>query len=204
MCNEYEQIVAWSQYCQMMQALELGIPSEQGEADLPQAASIRISDAGPVMRASGNVIELVRMRFAFPPAPRGRGPVFNWRSEGRKFDQSNRGLIPASAFFEFTGTKSPKAKHRFSLKNVPFMAIAVIWREGAEGAPPSFAMLTTEPGPDVAPYHDRQVVVLQPQDWAAWLYLSKPEADLLRPLPEGSLVVETVRKEGERTPAARR
>ena len=55
-------------------------------------------------------------------------------------------------------------------------------------------MLTTAPSADVAPYHDRQVAVLPPEDWAAWLYLSKPEAELLRPLPEGSLEVETVRK----------
>jgi putative SOS response-associated peptidase YedK len=187
-----------------MQALELGIPAEQGEADLPQAASIRISDTGPVMRASGNVVELVPMRFGFPPARPKAGPVFNWRSEGRKFDPSKRGLIPASAFFEFTGTKSPKAKHRFSLKDAPFMAIAAIWRQEGDSVPPSFAMLTTAPGPDIAPYHDRQVVVLPPEDWAAWLYRSKPEADLLRPLPEGSLVVETIRKEGEKTAAARR
>lgn len=55
-------------------------------------------------------------------------------------------------------------------------------------------MLTTSPGPDIEPYHNRQVVVLQPQDWAAWLYLTKTQADLLRPLPAGSLAVETVRK----------
>jgi putative SOS response-associated peptidase YedK len=30
-------------------------------------------------------------------------------------------------------------------------------------------MLTTAPGPDVAPYHDRQVAVLAPADWLAWL-----------------------------------
>jgi hypothetical protein len=35
-------------------------------------------------------------------------------------------------------------------------------------------------------------VVLQPQEWAAWIYLTKPEAELLQPLPAGSLVVETV------------
>jgi hypothetical protein len=32
---------------------------------------------------------------------------------------SNRCLIPASAFFEFTGKKYPKAKHRFVLKGSP-------------------------------------------------------------------------------------
>jgi len=35
--------------------------------------------------------------------------------------------------------------------------------------------------------------VLQPRDWAAWLYLTKPQAELLQPLPAGSLEVETVR-----------
>jgi putative SOS response-associated peptidase YedK len=56
-------------------------------------------------------------------------------------------------------------------------------------------MLTIDPGPDVAPYHNRQVVVLQPENWAAWINLTKPEAELLRPLPAGSLSVETVRPE---------
>jgi len=55
-------------------------------------------------------------------------------------------------------------------------------------------MLTTEPGPDVKPIHDRQIVVLRPEDWAAWLWLTKPEAELLRPLKQRSLSVETVRK----------
>ncbi len=54
-------------------------------------------------------------------------------------------------------------------------------------------MLTTAPGPDVAPYYDRQVAVLCPVDWAAWINLSAPEAELLKPLQGGSLAVETVR-----------
>jgi putative SOS response-associated peptidase YedK len=193
MCNDYEQHIAWAEYCKLMQALELGIPTDQSELDLPQADDIKINDTGPVMRAAGNGIELVPMNFGFPPAgPRG-GPVFNFRSEGRHFDKSNRCLIPASAFFEFTGKKYPKAKHRFTLANAPFLAIAGIWRDGAAGGAPAFTMLTTDPGPDVEPYHNRQVVVLRPEDWAAWIYLSKPEAELLRPLPAGSLNVETVR-----------
>lgn len=49
------------------------------------------------------------MNFSFPPSGRG-GPVFNFKSEGRRFDKSNRCLISASAFFEFTGKKYPKAK----------------------------------------------------------------------------------------------
>jgi putative SOS response-associated peptidase YedK len=65
----------------------------------------------------------------------------------------------------------------------------------ARGHPPTFTMLTTAPGPDVAPYHNRQVVVVRPNHWSAWLYLSKLEAELPRPLPKGSLEVVTVREE---------
>jgi putative SOS response-associated peptidase YedK len=194
MCNAYEQHVKWVEYCKMMQALELDIPTQQNELDLPESDDVRINDMAPVMRAAGNSIELVSMNFSFPPSGPKGGPVFNFRSEGRSFANSNRCLIPASAFFEFTGKKYPKAKHKFTLANAPFMAIAGLWRDGQGNHPPSFTMLTTEPGPDIEPYHNRQVVVLWPQDWSSWIYLSKSEAELLRPLPAGSLQVETVRR----------
>src|SRR5450631_1798884 len=140
MCNDYEQHVAWKAYCDMMQLLEWGVPARQSEADLPQADDIRITDPGPVMRAAGNDVELAPLSFGFRPAnPRG-GPVFNFRSEGRSFAKNNRCLIPASAFFEFTGSKSPKAKHRFTLNDAPFMAIAGIWHEQRGNQPQAFAM----------------------------------------------------------------
>jgi putative SOS response-associated peptidase YedK len=192
MCNDYEQRVAWTDYCKVMQQLEIGIPTHQSAADLPQVDDIRVNEIGSVMRVAGNGVELVPMTFGFlPKSPRG-ALVFNFKSEGRRFGKSNRCLIPASAFFEFTGKRYPKAKHRFSLVGAPVMAIAGLWRD-MEGGTPAFTMLTTEPSEDVRPYHDRQVAVLRPEDWAAWLYISKQEDELLRPLPAGSLEVETVR-----------
>jgi putative SOS response-associated peptidase YedK len=50
-------------------------------------------------------------------------------------------------------------------------------------------MLTTAPWEDIARYHNRQVVVLKSRDWSAWLHLTEPESELLRPLPERSLTV---------------
>jgi putative SOS response-associated peptidase YedK len=78
------------------------------------------------------------------------------------------------------------------LKGSPIMAIAGLWSEDDSGAL-SFTMLTTEPGPDIAPIHDRQACVILPEDWAHWLFLTKPEAELLKPLPAGTLDVVTVR-----------
>ncbi len=190
MCNDYEQHVSRADYARAIAALELAAPDD---ATLIAADDIRIGDLGPVLRAAGNGVELVSMRFGFPPPRPKAGPVFNFKSDGRNFAESRRCVVVLSGFFEFTGSKYPKTKHRFALRDSAVMGIAGLWSEDAEGAL-SFTMLTTEPGPDVAPVHDRQVCVLKPEDWAAWLFLTKPEAELLRPLPAGTLVVEVVRE----------
>lgn len=44
-----------------------------------------------------------------------------------------------------------------------------------------------EPGPDIAPYHDRQIVILEREAWADWLDPSVPAQSLIRPLPAGAL-----------------
>lgn len=194
MCNEYEFQTKWEEYVELMAALQLGMPSSEGPADLPQLASIRIGDIAPIIRAAGNGVELAPMRFGFPPPRPKASPVFNFRSGGRSFANSNRCLIPATGFFEFTGTKSPKTKHRFWMDGSSTFAIAGLWRDSHKG--PAFTMLTTDPGPDVAPIHDRQVVVLPPSQWSAWLYLTKPESELLKPAPEGSLRHEVVERAG--------
>lgn len=192
MCNSYEQLVSYAQYREAIRAAEVQTPGAESADDLPPSDNVRIGDLAPVLRAAGNGVELVIMRFGWP-APRPRAaPVFNFRSDGRHFADSKRCLIILSAFFEFTGSKSPKTKHRLRLADSPIMGIAGLWSADKDGAL-SFTMLTTEPGPDIAPVHDRQVCVLRPEQWVDWLFLTKSEAELLVPLPEGTLVVETVR-----------
>ena len=73
MCNAYEQHVRWVEYTQMMQDLELGIPTQQTELDLPQSDMVRINDMAPVMRAAGNGVELAQMNFSFAPVDRRAG-----------------------------------------------------------------------------------------------------------------------------------
>lgn len=46
MCNDFEQHIAWAEYCRMMESLALKIPTHQTELDLPQADDIRINDPG--------------------------------------------------------------------------------------------------------------------------------------------------------------
>jgi putative SOS response-associated peptidase YedK len=145
------------------------------------------------MRCVGdNTVGLLQMKFGFAPV-RKRGPVFNIRSQGKSFGDGHRCLVPASAFLESAGSKNSKAKYRFELVDAPFMAIAAIWRRGRKSQPSAFAMLTTYPGFDVKPFHNRQVVVLRPSDWKAWLDLERSPAELLQPLLRGALKVEEAR-----------
>jgi putative SOS response-associated peptidase YedK len=50
-------------------------------------------------------------------------------------------------------------------------------------------MLTTEPGPDVAPNHNRQVALLPHESWRAWLDGSGSARNLLGPCKAGTLKV---------------
>jgi putative SOS response-associated peptidase YedK len=133
---------------------------------------------------------LAQLRWGFPPSRPKAPPVINFRSEGRKF-ANGRCLVPASHFFEFTGARAPKSKWKVTRIGAPWFCFAGLWRATEVGE--AFTLLTTEPGPDIAPYHDRQVVVLDRADWLPWLEPTRPERELLHPLPAGSLAVERVR-----------
>jgi hypothetical protein len=87
----------------------------------------------------------------------------------------------------------PKTKWKFTKVGEDWFCFAGLWRPVAAGGEPAFTLLTTEPSPDVAPIHDRQMIVLERADWSAWLEQTGNEADLLTALPAGSLGVEQVR-----------
>ena len=81
--------------------------------------------------------------------------------------------MPASHFFEFTGKTSPKSKWKFTKTGEDWFCFAGLWRPMPDrGA--AFTLLTTAPGPDVAPIHDRQMIVLEREDWAAGSISANP------------------------------
>ena len=175
----------------------------EGIPNLAPLESVRITDTSAVIRPAREepgAAELVNRRWSWP-GPTGK-PVYNFRSEGREFGNgatSGRCLIVADGFYEFTspnvepGTPKPKRKHKwlFTKPDEDWFCIAGIWRTNPDVGE-AWTMLTCEPGPDVAPYHNRQVVVLERSDWGRWLDPSVPAHALCRPLPAGTLRVEQV------------
>jgi putative SOS response-associated peptidase YedK len=193
MCNDYAREIEIGRVVRLLKEMEKIPPFEYEGGQIPNVepqAHIRISEKGFIIRQEND-------RWVGSMTPwawnEGRGPVFNFRSEGRDFSYSDRCLILATGFYEYTKPAAPKVKlkdqHFFTMKGQEFFWIAGIVKHSA------FAMLTTAPGPDVKPYHDRQVVVLAPAAGADWLALERSDG-LLKPLPAASLEVKTLRRDG--------
>ena len=192
MCNDYGNRIPYTDYVEAFRHLQLPLTQPGAIPNLEPRDDIWPTEVAPVLRMASDGVELAQLRWGFAPGRPKAGPVINFRSEGRRFTQG-RCLVPASHFYEFTGTRSPKSKWRFTKAGEDWFCFAGLWRPASGETPASFTLLTTSPGPDIAPIHDRQMVVLERADWRTWLEMSRPEAELLRPLPAGRLLVEQVR-----------
>ena len=189
MCNDMRLKAKLDYLIETFRELKIPLRFPAGLPNIEPRDDIRITDRSPVVRMDDEGARLDVMRWSWP-SPQGK-PVFNYRSEGRRF-ASGRCLVLTDGFYEFTGDKSPKTKWLFTLKDAELFAIAGYVREGVADGEPAWTMLTCERGPDIAPYHDRQVAVLPPNQWAGWLSHGENETELLRPLPAGSLKVQQV------------
>lgn len=193
MCNLYTQSKSVDEVARLFRDLQMPLRFPEGVPNL-EPREIAITDPGPIVRAGeGGGLDLVVRRWSWP-GQSGK-PVYNFRSDGREFS-SGRCLIVADGFFEFTRPADPKAKlkhkWRFTLRGAETFAIAGLWRSDP-GVGEAFTMLTAEPGEDVRPYHNRQVVVVPPADFARWLDPSVPAREVLKPSPPASLEVEQIR-----------
>jgi putative SOS response-associated peptidase YedK len=195
MCNDYRLKVDLERLEQVLALERAHLLYPEGRPNLEPRDDIRLTDRAPILRAAGaepGAVELVQRRWSWP-GPGGK-PVYNFRSEGREFG-SGRCLIVADGFYEFTAPEDPKSKRKkkwlFTLKGEPWFCIAGLWRTSPEVGE-AWTMLTAPPGPDVAPYHNRQIVVLSPAEGLRWLDAAVPAKDVLKPLPAGSLAIEQV------------
>ena len=188
MCNLYTQSKSPDEIARLFREAQIDLRFPEGVPNL-EPREIRITDPAPIVRPLGEGFDLVVRRWSWPG--QGGKPVYNFRSDGREFS-TGRCLIVADGFYEFTMPADPKQKRKdrwlFAPASGELLAIAGLVRDDP-GHGEAFTMLTTEPGPDVAPYHGRQVAVLRPDQWKAWLTYERPAGQLLGPAPAGTLEV---------------
>lgn len=105
-----------------------------------------------------------------------RSPVFSDSFAKR------RCIVPASAWFEFTGPEGSKTKHRFARADGEPIWFAGLWDRCSTPDAGDFGSFTILTGPSagwLSDYHDRAPVILEPAEWAAWLDPAQDAGELI-------------------------
>ena len=195
MCNEHRRNVELGKISDAFAQLRIPLRFPDGAPNLASLDSIRITDPSAIVRwgrDGEDAAELVQRRWSWP-GPTGK-PVFNYRSEGREFRNSasqGRCLFMADGFYEYTAPEDGgkrKTRWLFTTEGEELFGIAGLWRTH-EAVGEACTMLTVDPGPDVAPYHNRQIVIVPRAAWRQWLDGSAPAGQVLQPSAAGTLQV---------------
>jgi len=112
MCNEYAREIEMARVIRYMEEMK-DVPPFEYEAgripnDLAPQRSIKIRDNGVIalLRRGRLIAETMTWAWKTP----GGKPVFNFVSEGRAFTDSDRALILATGFYEYTKPGDAKIK----------------------------------------------------------------------------------------------
>jgi putative SOS response-associated peptidase YedK len=167
-----------------------------------------------VVRLGEQGRELVSMRWGLVPffwkkSLNDLPATFNARVETvaqkpmfREAFKKRRCIIPASGFFEWTGGKGDRQPHLFTASDgSPILAFAGLWdhwRDADGETLLSCTIIVSGASSWMTPYHDRMPVLLQPQDFDAWLD-GTLGADALKPASEGALREWVVSRRVNRT-----
>jgi len=188
MCNLYRIEKNPDAIRRLFEGVQIPLVFPEGVPNI-QPADIHITDRAPVVRWASGQAELIIRRWSWP-SPNGK-PVFNMRSDGRNFPK-DRCLVPLDGFYEYTAPEDPKQKRKscWLFRPAPGQefAIAGLLRPHPQVGE-AFTLLTAPPGPDVEPLHNRQIVLLRPDQWRPWLDGTAKSLDMLHPTPAGSLDV---------------
>jgi putative SOS response-associated peptidase YedK len=182
----------------------------------PNAAldQIRPTDRAPIIRPIGSAVELGMLRWGLIPNT-WHGPVKAWTAQLRGNPLTNarsetvattntfrdayttrRCLVPATNYFEWTtDPERPNGKKlmwKFTIPEQEVFAFPGLWdhADTADGPIASFTLLTSAPGLDQAPYHNRQPVILEQAHWADWLDTRNDMASSFHGSPAGTITVQ--------------
>jgi putative SOS response-associated peptidase YedK len=225
MCNDYELAILLDEMNAAIDrqlGLQFEIPNAPpSQWDLPFAERVYPRYFGLILRPAEPLDPLsqpLQTRVAswnlIPPFHRGspkdwKAQCNNSRSEEMSFKptfrdavKKRRCIIPATAFYEWTGPKGSKTRHRITRRDGEPMFLAGLWSPANDpdrGRIDTFSMVMQPGAPpdDIAPFHDRQPVPLDHDSARRWLDLStdmtKDSADwaaVIKPPAPGTLAFD--------------
>jgi putative SOS response-associated peptidase YedK len=121
-----------------------------------------------------------------------KSPLFNAKGESladkatwSKPWRTQRCLVPAQGFFEWTGEKGAKQPWAFQRADGDGLLFAGLWRRDDEVD--WCSIVTAEASPWMSRWHDREPIIVRPDDVVRWLFDEDPPEDLLHAAAKGEL-----------------
>lgn len=151
---------------------------------------------GIAISRTATTLEPMQWGFVPPWAKEGqfKRPLFNARSETiwekpsfRQLIRRYRGFIPVNGFYEWKRRGDKRVPHYIALSDQPAMAVATIVQVHSDGYQ-QCCVITTNANEQMGKVHNRQPVILKPEQTEQWLTDDKPEFinQCMQPLPDGS------------------
>lgn len=184
--------------------LEAFLPVKSAPLNLEPNEDVRPTDPAAIARVEDGGWVVEKMRWGLVPWWRNGKPLkdtskgagdgfklttFNARVEGcatastfKEAFARRRCIVPASAWYEWTGEPGSKVKHRFARKDGEPVWFAALWdrcHTPDAGDIRSFTILVGPGQGWLADYHDREPVILDPDDWSTWFDLARDSTTLL-------------------------
>lgn len=209
MCNRYANRIAYRQYLERLKAAKVPLvsPSPDRAPNLEPRENIFPTELAPVLRGIEGGLELAHLRWGLIPSFHKSG-IKDWKmlttnARSETIDKlpsfcgafaKRRCLVPLDQFYEWTGPKGKKTKWGFTRRDEQWFCFAGIWdrAQTSDGVIDSYALVTVPAGPDVAPYHDREPIMLEPAHYARWLESPSAAAELFKPALAGQLVATAI------------
>ncbi|HZL20086.1 MAG TPA: SOS response-associated peptidase [Polyangia bacterium] len=211
MCNRYGYLAPVSRLVDEFSQVRIPLVFRDGAVpNLEPREHIRPTDSAPIIRPLDAAdpsagVEMVDARWWLipffhkkavkewkPMCTNARAETVATTGTFREPFKRRRCLVPATHFFEWTGERGAKVMWRFTKANSETFCFPGLWDRAhtADGAIESFTIVTCAPGPDCEPYHNRQPVILEPEQWAWWLDLTTDPTPLMCAGPPGVIAVE--------------
>jgi putative SOS response-associated peptidase YedK len=206
MCGRFTNRLTWRE---IVVLYRLAVPLEP-ERNLPARYNICPTDTVDVIVERGGRRDVLPMRWGLIPnwwkkRAKEVPATFNARAETvadkpvfRDAFRRGRCLIPASGYYEWLGTPTGKQPYYYTTRDGSPLTIAGLWdaRKDVETGAllQSCTMLITNANAVASKVHDRMPVLLQPQDFDAWL-AGNAGTELLKPAPDDYLQVWPVSRQ---------
>ena len=194
-----------------------GLPLKTDPLNLQASDDVRPTTPQITARVDGDGWIVEKMRWGLIPFWRNGKPIkdtVKGKGDGFKLTTFNarvetcagastfkgawerrRCIVPASAWFEWTGEKGAKTKHRFARVDGQPIWFAGLWDRVTspdEGDVASFTIITGPSAGHLGDYHDRAPAILEPDEWNVWLDPAQDPAALLAAVRPERIAVRTL------------